>query len=183
MKDKFYKIENKSADKKYFTIIPNLIANHSSAIVQALYLQMKRLAGDKEDIIYASEKYFCDKLKIGRKALKKAIKYLLEHKWIEYAGIRNMETAGGVQKVKTYLKKDIWKINIEYYSKSKGVVKREPLEQGLFKSEQRGVQKDSKGVLSGATKKNNVRRTKKGKKTEDDLIKENDRKTRALINQ
>ena len=67
------KYKDKSGDKRYFTMIPNYIANHSSANDQALYFQMKRLAGDNETC-YASEKYFKDRLKIGSKALKKSIK-------------------------------------------------------------------------------------------------------------
>ena len=39
-------IQDRSGDKKYFTIVPNFILNHSSANDQALYMQMKRLAGD-----------------------------------------------------------------------------------------------------------------------------------------
>jgi hypothetical protein len=41
------KILDNSGDKRYFTIVPNYILNHSTAIDQALYLQMKRLAGDE----------------------------------------------------------------------------------------------------------------------------------------
>jgi len=138
-------IKNESGDRKYFTIIPNYIANHSSANDQALYLQMKKIVGDREGVCYASEKYFKDKLKIGSKALKKSIKYLIDHKWIEEAGMREVETRGGIQMVKTYLIKDIWKMNVEYYQ---GVSESEPLSkrQGVSESNQRGVQKEQKGV-------------------------------------
>lgn len=138
-------IKNESGDRKYFTIIPNYIANHSSANDQALYLQMKKIVGDREGVCYASEKYFKDKLKIGSKALKKSIKYLIDHKWIEEAGMREIETRGGIQMVKTYLIKDIWKMNVEYYQ---GVSESEPLSkrQGVSESNQRGVQKEQKGV-------------------------------------
>ena len=143
MKDKYI---DKSEDKKYFTIIPNYITNHSSANDQALYLQMKRLVGDSEGVCYASEKYFKDKLGVGSKALKKSIIYLLKCKWIENAGVREYETKGGVQKIKTYLVKDIWKMNMKYYSK--GVSEREHLvkSKGVSESNARGVQKEAKGV-------------------------------------
>ena len=155
------KLQDNSNDKKYFTIIPNYILNHSSATDQALYLQMKRLVGDQEGVCYASEKYFKDKLDIGSKALKKSIKYLLEHGWIKEAGYRGIETHGGKQNVKTYLIKDIWNMNMRYYSK--GVANSDPLNsQGLFKSDQRGAQKDVQGVRFQATKKNVGRRTKNG---------------------
>lgn len=138
-------IKNESGDRKYFTIIPNYIANHSSANDQALYLQMKKIVGDREGVCYASEKYFKDKLKIGSKALKKSIQYLIDHKWIEEAGLREVETRGGKQTIKTYLIKDIWKMNVDYYQ---GVSESEPLSerQGVSESNQRGVQKEQKGV-------------------------------------
>jgi len=139
-------IKDNSNDKKYFTIIPNYIANHSTANDQALYFQMKRLVGDEEGICSASEKYFKDKLGIGSKALKKSLKYLLDHEWIEYAGVREIKTKGGPQKIKTYIVKDIWKKNIEYFEK--GVSERRPLSKskGVSERKQRGVQKESKGV-------------------------------------
>jgi len=150
------KIQNKSNDRKYFTIIPNYIANHSSANDQALYFQMKRIVGDGEGVCYASEKYFKDKLKIGSKALKNSIQYLKEHGWIEEAGVRKVKTDGGKQDVRVYLVKDIWKMNTDFYSKgvssndtpnTKGVSDREPLtSKGVSESNSRGVQKETKGV-------------------------------------
>lgn len=132
-------------DKQYFTIIPNYIANHSSANDQALYFQMKKIVGEKSGICYASEKYFKDKLKIGSKALKKSIKYLLDHNWIKDAGIREIQTAGGVQESHCYVVVDIWEININHYQ---GVSKREPLNtKGVSESNPRGVQKEQRGSL------------------------------------
>jgi hypothetical protein len=147
---------DESNDKQYFTIIPNYIANHSSAIDQALYLQMKKIVGEKEGICYASEKYFKSKLQIGSKALKKSIQYLLKHGWIEDAGVREIQTAGGVQKSHCYIVKDIWQMNIDYYQgvaqrkplNSKGVSERELLiTKGVSESNQRGVQKTKRGSL------------------------------------
>jgi hypothetical protein len=146
------KIKDQAGDKKYFTIVPNYILNHSSATDQALYLQMKRLVGDSEGVCFASEKYFKDKMKIGTKALKSSIQYLIDHKWIELEGEKEVQTAGGPQKIKTYLVKDIWKMNIEHY---KGVSESVPLDdKGVSESNQRGVQKETKGVRFQATKKN-----------------------------
>jgi len=153
--------KDESGDKQYFTIIPNYIANHSSANDQALYFQMKRIAGEKEGVCYASEKYFKDKLKIGSKALKKSIQYLLDNKWIQDAGIQEMETKGGIQKSHLYIVKDIWGMNVNYY---KGVSESRPLNvKGVSESNQRGVQKESKGGRFQATKKNkekkNIKKT------------------------
>ena len=51
-------IGDSSGDKDFFTIVPNYILNHSTAIDQALYLQLKRLSGDgKKDYCYPSINY------------------------------------------------------------------------------------------------------------------------------
>ena len=139
--------EDESGDRKYFTLIPNYIANHSTANDQALYFQMKKHAGERGEC-FVSEKTLMSKLGIGRKALKKSIKYLLDHKWISLKGHRMVNTAGGEQYVKVYSIIDIWKLNNDFYSK--GVAERTP----LAKSAQRGVQKDIKGVAKRAPNKN-----------------------------
>ena len=51
MAQKTIDILDESGDKKYFTIVPNYILNHSTATTQALYLQMKRLANDNEIVM------------------------------------------------------------------------------------------------------------------------------------
>lgn len=139
-----FEIKDESGDKKYFTIIPNLIANHSTANDQALYFQMKKHAGEKGEC-YASEKLLKAKLGIGSKALKKALTYLLSHKWITYTGEKSFMSNGGMQKRKTYIVNDIWKMNNDFYSK--GVSERELLkDKGVSESNSRGVQKEAKGV-------------------------------------
>jgi len=139
-----------SGDKKYFTIIPNFIANHSSAIDQSLYLQMKKHAGES-GVCFVSEKTFREKMKIGRATLKKSIEYLLSHKWIEFAGEKRIQTAGGWQLIRCYRINDIWQTNNEYY---KGVSKRTPLRgQGVSGTTSRGVQNGSQGVSQTTTNK------------------------------
>lgn len=148
-------IQDNSGDKDNFTIIPNYIANHSTANDQALYFQMKRLAGDKGQS-FASEKYFMDKLGIGRKALKKAIHYLLNNKWISYVGYKDTQTKGGIQKIKVYKINNIWKMNTEYYQ---GVSESTLLYQGVSERAGGGVQKDIQGVSERAPiniKENNI---------------------------
>ena len=151
-------IQDQSNDKQYFTIIPNYIANHSSANDQALYFQMKRYAEEKGKC-FASEKLLMDKLKIGNKALKKSIKYLTEHEWISLIGKEKIETTGGKQERKVYVVNDIWEMNNNFY---KGVVESEPLDdKGVVESNSRGVQKEAKGVCFQKTKKNNNNKNNK----------------------
>jgi len=137
-------IINNSNDKKYFTQVPNFILNHSTAVDQALYLQMKRITGEKEKC-KAGEKYFLKQLGIGRKALKKSLEYLIEHEWIIKIGKEPVMTEGGEQAINCYIVNDIWKMNTDYYFK--GVSESEHLDsKGVSESTQRGVQKELKGV-------------------------------------
>ena len=45
MQNKF-KVIDDSGDRRYFTMIPNYIVNHSTIYEQAIYLYMKRVAGE-----------------------------------------------------------------------------------------------------------------------------------------
>lgn len=106
------KIEDGSGDKKYFTMIPNYIANHSTAIDQALYFQMKRYAGENGKC-FASQETLMKKMGIGRKAYSKSLNYLLEKSWVKFVGI----TKGKTRPIKTYVIVDIWKLNVLEYEK------------------------------------------------------------------
>lgn len=106
------KLEDGSGDKKYFTMIPNYIANHSSAIDQALYFQMKRYAGENGKC-FASQETLMKKMDIGRKSYTKSLNYLLEKGWIKFVGM----TKGKTRPVKTYAIVDIWKLNVLEYEK------------------------------------------------------------------
>lgn len=117
-----FQISNESNDHKYFTIIPNYILNHSTATAQALYLQLKRLAGEN-GLAYPGNNYLLERLQISRKTLKKEFDYLLEKGWIEYVGEKKKETKGGKQKIKTYKIIDLWQLNNRIYGCEKGVDK------------------------------------------------------------
>lgn len=144
MQDKPIQIIDDSGDKNYFTIIPNYIANHSTANDQALYFQMKRFAGEK-GICFASEKLLCEKLGIGRKALKTSISYLLTHNWIRLSGAKPVMTTGGIQNIKVYRMVDIWGINSRHF---KGVSESTPpTTKGVSERAQGGAPKSTKGCL------------------------------------
>jgi len=136
-------IEDGSNDRMYFTMVPNYILNHSSATDQALYLQMKRFAGEKSGGGYctASKKTLMEKLKIGKAALNESLKYLTEHKWVENIGSRKVMTNGGAQDVQIYRVNDIWKLNADYYQ---GGAKSAPLEG-------KGGAENAKGGAESAT--------------------------------
>ena len=154
------KIQDESGDKKYFTIIPNYILNHSTANDQALYSQMKRYAGEGGEC-FASEIKLRKQLGIGRIGLKKSIQYLLDHKWISHKGIKQVMTRGGLQDINVYVVNDIWNKNNEYYKGMsettylKGVAPDDiPLARGVVETEGGGVQNNTKGVVETTTKKN-----------------------------
>ena len=152
-------IENNSGDRNYFTIIPNYIANHSSANDQALYLQMKRSAGEK-GFCFISKKTLMKKLKIGKSSLNKSINYLITSGWIKAVGLKEVKTEGGGQYVMSYLIVDIWKTNSDFYE---GCSKRATLSdtrvfqedaQGGSRIAPRGVQNGREGGSRMDTNKN-----------------------------
>ena len=116
-----YKIIDDSSDKGYFTIVPNYVLNHSSAIDKGLYLDMKRRAGDK-GLCFMTEETMCRRNGMGEKQLHKSLKYLIEHKWIEFVGT----TPGKTRPIKTYKIIDIWRKNAEFYHN-----KKKPFESGV----------------------------------------------------
>ena len=112
-------IKDESGDKKYFTIIPNYILNHSTANDQALYMQMKRIAGDNGKC-EAGVRYFTKQLGLGASSVRKSVKYLIEHHWIDYIGKSEVKTRCGVQKVNTYKVNEI-KTIFKTLAKIKGI--------------------------------------------------------------
>lgn len=107
-------ITDESQDRKYFTIVPNYILNHSTANDQALYLQMKRVAGEN-GMCYITQKHLCERLGIGKIKLQKSLQYLIDHKWITFIGTTESKT----RPINTYKVNDIWKLNTEYYQEQK----------------------------------------------------------------
>ncbi len=132
-------IKDESNDRGYFTIVPNYVLNHSTAIAQALYLQLKRLAGE-EGIAYPGSRYLRERLKISQPTLRKEFKYLLEKGWIKYAGEKDIETDGGNQKIKCYRIVDIWQLNNKLYQRGEKID---------TPCSQRGEKIDTQGVKSG----------------------------------
>lgn len=106
------KIVDGSDDKKYFTIIPNIIVNGSNHWEQSLYLVMKRIAGENGEC-YASVRTLAKKMDCSTGQISKTIKSLLKRGWIEFVGTRKGKTSP----VKCYRIIDLWQKNIEMYSK------------------------------------------------------------------
>lgn len=133
-------IKDESGDKKYFTIVPNIILNHSTANAQALYLQLKRLAGEN-GIVCCGSRYLQKQLKMTHNTIKKEFAYLLEKKWIKFAGEENVMTDGGMQKMKSYKIVDLWKINIEEYQNNNTLIGKgyQNNNKGVSNEQRRGI--------------------------------------------
>lgn len=104
------KIIDESGDRKYFTQIPNIIVNHSTAYEQSLYLIMKRLAGEHGSC-FASMNWLAQKMGIHRTTVPVIIKKLLRRKWIKE--IESKRVRGGL--VKQFIIVDLWQLNIQEY--------------------------------------------------------------------
>lgn len=108
-----YNITDESGDKKYFTQIPNMIVNHSTAYEQSLYLIMKRLAGEY-GTCFASLNRLSKNMGVHKTTVAKTITKLLKRKWIKE--IENKKVVGGI--VRQFIIVDLWKLNIEEYESS-----------------------------------------------------------------
>ena len=111
MKNDKFKIIDKSGDRKYFTIIPNYIVNHSTVYEQAIYLYMKRVAGET-GTCWESPINIAKKLGIVAGTVRKYQKALVARGWIEKVG-----TAGKTKPTIEYKIVDLWQLNAKYYAK------------------------------------------------------------------
>ena len=110
MKNKF-RLSDESGDRKYFTIVPNYIVNHSTPYEQAIYLYMKRKAGE-DGTCWSSAQEIANRLGISRNTVAKYRTKLVKRKWVEEVGMK-----GKTKPTIEYKIVDLWKLNSEFYSK------------------------------------------------------------------
>lgn len=108
MNDKF-KVLDHSGDRKYFTMIPNYIINHSTAYEQAIYLYMKRTAGEK-GTCWLSPIDIANSLGCSSNTVRKYQKELLRRGWIKIIGSR-----GKTKPTNEYEIVDLWDLNMRHY--------------------------------------------------------------------
>ena len=113
---KSFNLKNESGDKKYFTQIPNMIVNHSTAYEQSLYLIMKRLAGEGGHC-FASMNFLAKKMGVDKKSVAKTITKLLARKWI--VETEKTKVRGG--SVRTFVIIDLWKLNMDNYESGRQI--------------------------------------------------------------
>lgn len=117
MQNKFKIIDN-SADKIYFTMVPNYIVNHSTVYEQAIYLYMKRVAGE-HGTCWSSAQSIAKKLsdpnekrKVSRNTIAKYRDKLVKRGWIKLVGYK-----GKTKPTPEYSIVDIWPLNMDHYAK------------------------------------------------------------------
>ena len=115
MQNKF-KIIDESGDRKYFTLIPNYIVNHSTPYEQAIYLYMKRRAGEN-GTCWSSAQEIANHLDISRNTVAKYRDKLLKRGWIKEVGQKRIGATN--QPVNEYKIVDLWKKNVDYYENLK----------------------------------------------------------------
>lgn len=101
--------------KKFFTIVPNYIIEHSTVYELAIYTYLKRVAGEN-GTCWESANNIGRKLNADHKTVRKYLKVLLKKNLIEKVGIR-----GKTRPSAEYRIVKIWELNSTHYQeKDKG---------------------------------------------------------------
>jgi len=101
--------------KKYFTIVPNYVIEHSSAYELAVYTYLKRVAGE-DGTCWESANNIGKKLNADPKTIRKYLKILLKKNLIEKVGVK-----GKTKPTAEYKIIKIWELNTKHYQeKDKG---------------------------------------------------------------
>lgn len=145
------RIYDESSEKKYFTIIPNYILNHSTLYDREVYIQMKRITGEDGEC-WCSRETLAKQCGISVRRLDKSLQYLLDHDWIRNAGTKKVNTKGGAQTVVVYKVVDLWKKNMDFYASKGGAPDATPLPKGGARKQQRGCTDVPKGGAPRAHK-------------------------------
>ena len=104
-----------SENKKYFTIVPNYVIEHSSAYELAVYTYLKRVAGE-DGTCWESAGNIGKKLSTDPKTVRKYLKILIKKKLIEKVGVK-----GKTKPTAEYKIIKIWELNSKHYQeKDKG---------------------------------------------------------------
>jgi hypothetical protein len=109
-------VTNKSGDKKYFTMTPNMIIDEAKPRELALYIHLKRIAGD-HGTCYVSRRNQTVKFKMDHRTISRELKTLIAKGWVVDLGMKNMPEHG--QKVREVAIADLWQSNMAQYSAEK----------------------------------------------------------------
>lgn len=107
-----FNIKDESQERKYFSIVPNYIVNHSTLEERGFYLTLKRIAGEYGTVRYSARDLgkMCG---ISDDTVYRLLESLKARGWIKEAGT----IPTGHKPRRTYSIVDLWKKNIDFYTK------------------------------------------------------------------
>lgn len=107
-----FNLKDESQDRKYFAIVPNYVTNHSTLEERGFYLTLKRIAGEYGTVRYSARDLgkMCG---ISDDTVYRLLESLIRRGWIKTAG----KIPTGHKPRQTYSIVDLWKKNIDFYSK------------------------------------------------------------------
>lgn len=108
-----FNIKDESQERKYFSIVPNFIVNHSTLEERGFYLTLKRIAGEYGSVRY-SARDLAKMCGISDDTVYRLLASLIKRGWIRTAG----KIPTGHKPRQTYSIVDLWKKNIDFYSQT-----------------------------------------------------------------
>jgi|GEM_PF-2428313 len=115
MKEPKFNIRDESQDKRYFSIVPNFIVNHSTLEERGFYLTLKRIAGEHGKVFYSSRELAKQCGGVSKDTVYRLLKSLVVRGWIKEAGVIPAKTKPRM----TYAIVDLWQKNTEFYQNKK----------------------------------------------------------------
>ena len=107
-----FNIKDESQERKYFSIVPNYIINHSTLEERGFYLTLKRIAGEYSTVRY-SARDLAKMCRISDDTVYRLLQSLIRRGWIKEAG----KIPTGHKPRQTYAIVNLWKKNIDFYDK------------------------------------------------------------------
>jgi len=114
MKEPRFNIKDESQDRKYFSIVPNYIVNHSTLEERGFYLTLKRIAGEHGKVFYSSRE-LSKQCGVSKDTIYRLLKSLVVRGWIKKAGAIPAKTKPRM----TYAIVDLWQKNNDFYQNQK----------------------------------------------------------------
>jgi len=112
MRQHKFNIKDESQERKYFSIVPNYIVNHSTLEERGFYLTLKRIAGENSTVRY-SARDLAKMCGISDDTVYRLLQSLVRRGWIREAG----KIPTGHKPRQTYAIVNLWKKNIDFYDK------------------------------------------------------------------
>ena len=100
---------DESGDKKYFSMIPHYIVNHSTVYEQSLYLVMKRIAGEEGTCWTSPSKLGKMMGGVSANTVRKYREKLIKRGWIKQIGKK-----GKTKSIDEFVITNLWDLNNKY---------------------------------------------------------------------